>query len=319
MERASMEDVVSRAVRMLISPKSNVKITCSSCGEVALQTTTEALHLGGSIGKWSRNPSAGALLLQTTESTDYKRMLLVKKGAVVLYAQQVVCAGLEHDLNGNGGFKTHLKSETHHLCNKCTTTPGTSMRLRIDAQISTDTEVAYIDTTIRILVGDNAKVRVCCPVCSDGLHKGTLLPPPRTSVKSSEKLKACAMGMIAEHGETHDTQRHGQLLYFSRNTGTTREVGILVWVVDQRVAVIEVDDISEVFTENAVCYSLTATNKQCDIHRQFPMSCNVCAKNIRSMDAATTVDQIDGYVIAQSSQNTLSLMHVSYAWMCISG
>ncbi|KAJ1466971.1 hypothetical protein T484DRAFT_3632198 [Baffinella frigidus] len=298
--RASMEDIVSRAVRLLTSPKGNVTICCSDCGDVAIRTTTEALQLGGGVGTWSRNPSAGALLLRTRDSTDDMRMLLVKKGAVVLNAQQVICAGLEHDLKVRG-FRTHLRSETHHQCHKCATTPGTSMRLRIDALLATDTEIAYMDATIRMRVGEDAKVRMCCSVCSDGLHKGAILPPPRTPTMSSLATThvACAMGAIAEPGKAHDTHRHAQLLYFSRHTNSIRETGILVWVIDQGVSVIEVPEISDVFSNNAASYDLVSTNKQCQKHQTFPRPCAVCAKTIRGLDAATTVDLIDGYVNAQ--------------------
>jgi hypothetical protein len=301
MSRASTEDIVSRAVRMLTSPRSNAKIVCSACGEVALRTTTAALHLGGSVGKWSRNPSAGAFLLQTTtNSDDDMHLLLAKKGVVVLHAQQVVCAGIEHDIKGNG-FKTHLKSETRHLCNKCTTIPGTSIRLRIDAQLCTDTEIEYIDTTVRILVGDNVKLQMCCSTCFDGIHKGTLVMPPRRvsgqSRHGGEAATASSMGSIATPGEARDTNRHGQLLYFSRNTSTAREVGILVWVVDQRVAVVEVNDMSDIFSGKASCYDLVSTNKSCCVHQSScPMPCALCAKNIMHMGSATTAEMIDGYV-----------------------
>ena len=345
----SDEDMLARAVRVLTSPKSRARVACSVCGEVALKTTVEAMHLGGSNGNWSRNPHVGALFVRTRDPRvgNIHWNLLVKRGAVVLCAQQVITAGLVHEIKGTG-FRTALTSMTHHECYKCSKVPGQSLRLRVDAQVSIAAEVAYIDATLRMLVLENTTMRLCCSkhddvsVCSADIHGGVILAPPRidngpshvastpanklpridngpSHVASTpanrlkgqgsfpaEKrqaprksmLKTHAMGGVETPVDERNTQPHGQLLYFSRNTGKNTEAGVLVWVVDQSLAVIEVDDVSEVFTEEAKCYNFTPLNIQCESHqREYPRPCAVCAKSICDEKSATTVEGITGPVM----------------------
>jgi len=312
---ASKEDLVSRAVRLLTSRNSAARVACSVCGEAALRTTTESAHLGGSKGTWSRNTNVGALFVRTSGShgANNQWSLLVKRGAVVLSAQQVIHTGIVHDINGTG-FNTTLKSMTHHECYKCSKVPGQSLRLRVDAQVSIAAEVAYIDATLRMLIRENTTMRIGCFVCSADLHKGVLLAPssidndptatsnctgssqPRLGNKSV--LKAYAMGGVETPVDDRNTETHGRLLYFSRNTGKNTEVGVLVWVVDQSLAVIEVDDMAEVFVNEATSYKFTSCNRQCESHqREYPQPCAVCAKSIRDEKDATTVEQIYGPVI----------------------
>lgn len=292
-----MEDVVTRAARLLLSPKSDVKITCSSCENVALRLTTNALHLGSSTGVWSHNKLGSAMFMNIQDQmVDNTKILLVKKGAIVLTAQQIVCGGIEHELKGNG-FRTHLKPVTQHHCLQCSRSTGSSLRLRIDAKLTIDTEVALIDNTIPVLVSDNVKIKICCsaPACSVFTHKGMILPS-RTSTVVSPETVTCAMGSIDVCASSH-MSRHGQLLYFSRNTGTLKEVGILIWVVDQRVAVVEVEDVAEIFKRDASSYDLVSINKKCHIHQEFPLPCATCTMPIFRMDTAVKVDLIDdGYV-----------------------
>ncbi|KAJ1468017.1 hypothetical protein T484DRAFT_1920919 [Baffinella frigidus] len=210
---AASEDVVSRAVRMLVSPKTAAHIACSNsecksgmrvsadpeCGS-ALRICMESLCMGGSTGRWTPNHHVDELFVrancvQTSLQNGEILALLVGRGAVVLGAQQVITAGLEHDMFGTG-FKAALKSLTHHECNTCAAGPGKSLRLRLDARTLFDTEVALVAAAIHDVVSCDPKVRLRCGVqcenhcCGESIKSGALLTPPCATLKQKSKTQA---------------------------------------------------------------------------------------------------------------------------------
>jgi hypothetical protein len=155
-------------------------------------------------------------------------------------------------------------------------------------------------------------MRICCSECPAVLHKGMLLAPPRIDTEGQAAptrksvFKACALGTVATPVDDRDTLRHGQLLYFSRNTGKHTEVGVLVWVVDQSLVVVEIDDMTEVCAEEKASYEFTSCNSQCESHQlKYPRPCSVCAKSISDEKSATTVEKITGPVLTPTLPRTL--------------
>jgi hypothetical protein len=326
--RAASEDVVSRAVRMLISPKTAAHIACSNsecksgmrvsadpeCGS-ALRICMESLCVGGSTGRWTPNHHVDELFVrancaQVSLQNEEILALLVGHGAVVLGAQQVITAGLEHDMFGTG-FKAALKSLTHHECNTCAAGPGKSLRLRLDARTLFNTEVKLVAGAIHDVVSDDPKVRLRCGVqcenrcCGESINSGALLTPPCAALKQKSKTQASAMGTVPSVRvlDPRNTYKHGQLLYFSRNTGKPSEVGVIIWVVDQRLPVVQVHDFLELFAKGVSNYNFTPLNTFCDKHNfTFPRSCGICAKTILSPEGSQVVEFINGPVHTRCSQ-----------------
>jgi len=314
-------DVVTRAVRMICSEKAAAYIECSECASPALRLNTASLKMGSSKGIWSRNEHVGALFLRSAKLTDTETFaLIVSKGAVVLSAQHIIWAGIEHDMKAKG-FKRGLRALTHHVCSICARERDTSIRLRVDACAKIAVEVDYMDSVTREAALDDAKVRLQCSTCSHQLQYSgpstnsiggvlpdrarTLLPPaPALSNKNqSAKTAMTAMGQINVPPDVNDTQRLGQLLYFSRNTGKPTETGVLVWVVDQALPVVQVADMTSVFEPASTSYEFKPLNAQCHAHKQvFPQACAICAQQIHSEEQAVMADGLRGHVHAGCSQ-----------------
>ena len=316
--RAASEDPVSRAVRMLTSVNTRAHIECSNgkCKESALSICREG-RLGGSNGVWVRKTDVEPLFVranceQISLQNEEILALIVSRGAVVVAAQHVIAAGLEHDMMGTG-FETAIQSLTHHLCHQCARVlgPGISLRLRIDARALIDTEVALIDKAIQDVASSDPKVRLRCGVCCENkccgqsLNSGTLLTPPCAAVNHTSKTYAGVMGVNPSVGvlDPRNTHKHGQLLYFSRNSGKKTEVGVLLWVVDQRLPVVHVDCVTELFAQDTSTYNFTPLNTFCDFHNfTFPRPCGICAQSIPSPEGSQVVEFINGPVHTGCSQ-----------------
>jgi hypothetical protein len=306
--RAMSEDPVSRAVRLLMSTGSAASVACSNCHRVALSLNTAAVGLAGRPGIWARCKALDmtALFLRTdgVNATDARETLLVTGGAIVLCAQQVIFAGLEHDMT-KCGFTDHLEPITQHLCNKCTNVDGVSLRLRLNTRATIEKDLKDINGVFHKGAVDNAKLRLRCSDkdCDVTTHTGTLRVPTHTSKNDTggqkkHISKACAMGALAST-DAWDMNRHGQLIYFSRHKGKTFEDvgGVLLWIVDQRLTVVQADHIPDLFPRNVVCYELTSLNALCHTHTHtYPRPCAICAREIQSEHEAVSVDLLSAPV-----------------------
>jgi hypothetical protein len=302
---AMSEDPVSRAVRLLKSAGSAASVKCSDCDEVALSMNTKP-SLGGSFGAWTDNPiDVSALFLRSdgVNFTDVKETLLVTSGAIVLSAQQVIFAGLQHDMMKNG-FKSYLEPITHHVCNACTKKIGgtvKSLRLLPDARVSLEKDVECIESVFEEGFLAQAKLRLRCASqdCKTTTHTGTIRAITRqgdTGVQKKHMPKTCAMGALAPT-DAWDMTRHGQLIYFSRHKGKNHLGGVLVWIVDQRLAVVQTDILSDLFPKNVLCYELTSLNALCRTHTHtYPRPCAICARSIQSEHQAVLVDLLSAPV-----------------------
>jgi hypothetical protein len=287
MERVETEGVVSRAVRLLTSSNGSARVGCSRCGEVALRMAGDAAV---GCGSWTPVPDASARLLETRTGTEAGKgfishrqwVLFVPPGAIVLPAQQVVVAGLAHDMKG-GGFKRTLTSTTYHECRACATTPDHALQLRVDARTSPGATVADLPP-------DGEMIRVRCASCPCVIHEGRLKVPesreqkrPKTPPTRVQRLKVpesreqkrpktpptrvqtdarmCAMGGLPEPGDVSKAVHHAQLLHFSLGTDTHQEAGVLVWVVDQNIPVVQLGGPSGVLGQPAECHSLAIGNQ----------------------------------------------------------
>jgi hypothetical protein len=314
---AADEDPVTRAVRLLISDRTKASVACSQCGNGALPLCKEGRL--GNWASWERNSNVSAMFIradcaQISLHAEEIVALVVSHGAVVLSAQQVITAGLEHDMH-SGGFERPLISLSTHLCLNCAS-PGRSARLLMTAKSFVETEEQYMDTKLRELALDDARVRIHC-ACGESINSGTLLPPPRKKAQdpldtlTARKVptpKAYALGLLPDKTclDARNVDKHGQLLYFSRNTGKKTEVGILVWVVDQRLPVTITQDVTELFEPRQAQYDLTALNCKCHTHNTtFPTACGLCANPINKPQDATTTEFISGPVHCNCAQKCI--------------
>ncbi|KAJ1465766.1 hypothetical protein T484DRAFT_1757181, partial [Baffinella frigidus] len=211
---AATQDPVSRAVRILTSPNGGVydtgaRVACSKCGKLALSVNREG-RLGIGTGGWVRNSDVEALFMranceQISLQNEEIMALVVSSGAVVLCAQHIITAGLEHEMLGMG-FDTAIHSLTYHECTTCAmgpggVGPGLSLRLRLDALALINTEIKCVDTAVRGVVDRDPRVRLRCGVsceskcCGQSLNSGTLLTPPCVSTTQKPHKIASAMGV----------------------------------------------------------------------------------------------------------------------------
>ena len=318
-------DVVTRAVKILLPEKASAYIECTTCASPALRLNAASLRLGSSKGLWSRNHNVGAFFLRGNKPTDTLLggnklidtetfALIVSEGAVVLSAQHIISAGVEHDMNALG-FKKGLRALTHHECSVCARECGTSIRLRVDACAKIAAQVDFMDSVIREVALDNVKVRLQCSTCVQQLDEGrTLLAPARQDKHKNPLARTfmTAMGGISVPHDVNDTHRCGQLLYFSRNTGKPAEAGILIWVVDQALPVVHVADMTSVFEPGSTAYEFKSQNASyefkplnahCHAHTSvYPRPCVICARQIKSVQQAVVADGLRGPVHVACSQ-----------------
>jgi hypothetical protein len=325
--RAACEDTVSRAVRILTSANDGYNVTCdtgariacSKCKKPALWVNREG-RMGVGKGDWVRNPDVEAMFVradckQISLQNEEIMALVVSSGAVVLCAQHVIAAGVEHEMLGKG-FDTAFPSLTYHECTACSTLSGgvgtgLSLRLRLDALAFIDTEIKYMDTAVRNAADSDPKVRLRCGVpcggglCGESLNSGTLLTPPSTSTTQKPHTVQGAMGMVSPMGvlDPRAANTHGKLLYFARGVGGPSEVGVLVWVVEQRLPVVQVDDVTKLFPQVQSNYDFTSLNTVCDRHNfTFPRLCGICAGAILCQEGSQVVESISGPVHTRCSQ-----------------
>jgi hypothetical protein len=324
MGRAASEDTVSRAVRILTSANDGsydrgARIACSKCGKLALWVNREG-RLATGKGKWVHNPDVDALFVrancaQISLQNEEIMALVVSRGAVVLCAQHVITAGIEHEMAGTG-FDTAMHSLTYHECTACSIGPGgvgtgLSLRLRLDALALIDTEIKYMDAAVRSVADSGPKVRLHCGVpcgsgcCGESTNSGTLLTPPCAGSTQKPHTMASAMGTVPSKRvlDPRSVHTHGKLLYFARGVGAPSEVGVLVWVVEQRLPVVQVDDVTKLFTQDQSKYDFTPLNVFCSRHNfTFPRLCGICAQTIPSQERSQVVEFISGPVHTRCSQ-----------------
>ena len=259
-------DSMSRAIETLLSHGSKAWLACSKCGGKALSIAVEATGLGGAKGTWESYKSADDFLLRIqTAELKQRTALLVRSTHVVLSAQHLHLAGIAHGLHKTG-FSRPIATLSTHQCRECATI-GNSLRLRPDATVGLDTEASLVGTIICSHMLDNKSARLQCSSgsCAGLVAKGIVLPIKAATEKTALPL--------------------AKMLYFSRKSKNSLQLGIVVWVVMESLPVVVLDDLATLFKTGDLLRTL---NFHCSKHAQvFPRKCVVCNGEIATqVDAA---------------------------------
>jgi hypothetical protein len=259
-------DAMSRAVETLRSRGSNAWLACSVCGGKSLSIALEGTGLGGARGGWESCKSVDDYLLRlNTVDMKTRTALLVRSTHVVLSAQHLLHAGIDHALHKTG-FARPIPTLSLHKCRECAIV-GQSLRLRPDAKMGLGTEAQLMETIVRSRMVDDKLAHLLCSSesCTGVIAKGALLP--------------------FRTGADETAQPLAQMLHFSRKGKGVLQNGIIVWVVMEKLPVVVLDDFAVLFKTGDFLRTL---NMQCNRHAAvFPRKCVVCNAEIATrLDAA---------------------------------
>jgi hypothetical protein len=275
-------DTMSRAVATLHSDGSRAWLACSQCGKPALSIAKEAMGLGQGVWTSCKSSSSEQFLMRVqTQGMKMVPALLVRSTHVVISAQHLYHAGIEHALLGKG-FPRPIATLSVHYCREHAAA-GESVRLTPDARAGLDVEAPLVNTKIEGRALDAKYTRLLC--CSGSPGKAPC------GGKAPCDGKAPCGGTVAK-GELLPWRAGSgalpiaQMLYFSRKSAGI-ERGIVVWVVDHTLPVVVLSDYAKLFTTGE---GLRTLNGLCREHvAVFPRKCVVCNGDIMSEKDAVCI------------------------------